>query len=402
MYLNIQDGNTSMQYTLTESYTKPYIKVNNESVLPLITDTSQGLQLKVQINNQTYRGAVYSSTSESASYLTSSSNKGDMSNTTALTSVKTTSVETLTSVATTSTAVTTATRTSKSTPMTKVVTTSTAVTTATRTSKSTPMTKVVTTSTAVTTATRTSKSTPMTRTTTSSFTDRYFKGIISYGPASRQFTETYEASFTRDQAPVSHSTSSLMQHSILLGSTAYMTRSNTVNRTSSKYSWTRLLSNLPNSITNKVVGGISYTLSTSLNSNGYLMTGITSGGGTSYYSGCYTLRSTSSNGVPYPTTYGVTETTSTSYTTSKYTSSTKPLTAVSTTSTSYTTSKYTSSTKPLTAISTTSTSYTTSKYTSKTAPLTKTVTYDVSYHTAVDTYGYTGVSSSSSSVETWN
>lgn len=100
MYLKIKNESNEKNYTLTSDYAKPYVVVRNgdvSSVLPLTPNTTQGLQLKVKLNDQTYRAMEYVSASgsssgtksASASYLTSSEGSAGMSSTTALTRAST-------------------------------------------------------------------------------------------------------------------------------------------------------------------------------------------------------------------------------------------------------------------------------------------------------------------------
>ena len=96
MYLEIKEGSSSKQYTLTDSYAKPYIKVSNQSVLPLTTNTTQGLQLKVSIGGSTMRGMEFNTMSTSVTYYSSAANPGIMSSTTALTRQSTSSTSYLT------------------------------------------------------------------------------------------------------------------------------------------------------------------------------------------------------------------------------------------------------------------------------------------------------------------
>ena len=84
MYLKVQYNNSIKQYTLTNNYNKPYIKVSN-SILPLTTNTTQGLCIKINHNNTTYRPLEYNSMSTSATYYTSGINSNGLSSTTALT-----------------------------------------------------------------------------------------------------------------------------------------------------------------------------------------------------------------------------------------------------------------------------------------------------------------------------
>ncbi len=97
MYLKIQNGQSTKQYTLTDNCAKPYINVGNQSRLPLTTSTTSGLQLKVNVNGiGLCRGMEYQSESASATYLTSAVNSNGLSNTTALTRQSTSSTSYLT------------------------------------------------------------------------------------------------------------------------------------------------------------------------------------------------------------------------------------------------------------------------------------------------------------------
>jgi len=84
MYLKIKNGTSVKQYTLTDSYAKPYIKVSG-SILPLTTQDTTGLRLKVKANNTTYRPLEYGSASASATYYTTSENTAGLSEITTLT-----------------------------------------------------------------------------------------------------------------------------------------------------------------------------------------------------------------------------------------------------------------------------------------------------------------------------
>lgn len=107
-YLVIKSASnaTPESYQLTNTYVNPKLAIKN-SYLPLTTNTLQGQQLKVKVNNVSYRAMVTStssySQSASATYLTSNVNSQGLSNTTALTRVQTTGVEYLTSQKTTDT-----------------------------------------------------------------------------------------------------------------------------------------------------------------------------------------------------------------------------------------------------------------------------------------------------------
>lgn len=90
MYIKIKNGSNVKQYTLTDAYQKPYIKVNN-NILPLTTRTTNGLHLKVKDNGQTYRPLEYkqssssSSVSGSRSWYSSNANGAGLYDLTALT-----------------------------------------------------------------------------------------------------------------------------------------------------------------------------------------------------------------------------------------------------------------------------------------------------------------------------
>ena len=105
MYLKIQNGATTKQYTLTSEYTKPYMKISGK-ILPLTTKTTTGLQIKgrnPKTTSITYRAMEYNSTSESAQYLTSSVDQAEMSSTTALTRASTSATIPLTCPSTSTT-----------------------------------------------------------------------------------------------------------------------------------------------------------------------------------------------------------------------------------------------------------------------------------------------------------
>ena len=84
MYLKVQYNNSIKQYSLTNNYNKPYIKVNG-SILPLTTNTTNGIHINIQANNTTYRPLEYQSMSTSNTYYTSAVNSNGLSSTTALT-----------------------------------------------------------------------------------------------------------------------------------------------------------------------------------------------------------------------------------------------------------------------------------------------------------------------------
>ena len=84
MYLKVQYNNSIKNYNLTNEYNKPYIKISN-SILPLTTNTTNGIHLNIQANNTTYRPLEYNSMSTSDTYYTSAVNSNGLSSTTALT-----------------------------------------------------------------------------------------------------------------------------------------------------------------------------------------------------------------------------------------------------------------------------------------------------------------------------
>ena len=84
MYLKVQYNNSIKPYTLTDNYNKPYIKVNG-SILPLTTNTTNGIHINIYANNTTYRPLEYNSMSTSDTYYTSAIQSNGLSSTTALT-----------------------------------------------------------------------------------------------------------------------------------------------------------------------------------------------------------------------------------------------------------------------------------------------------------------------------
>ena len=47
-YLKIEKNNTTKEYLLTDSFNKPYMHISG-SILPLTTNTTNGLHLKISI-----------------------------------------------------------------------------------------------------------------------------------------------------------------------------------------------------------------------------------------------------------------------------------------------------------------------------------------------------------------
>ncbi len=96
MNLNIKYSTSTKRYFLTSACSKPYLKVNNISYLPLTTKTTNGMYLKAKVGNQTYRALEYESISTSDTYYTSESASSGMSSTTALTTTDVTRTEAIT------------------------------------------------------------------------------------------------------------------------------------------------------------------------------------------------------------------------------------------------------------------------------------------------------------------
>lgn len=101
MNLNIKYSTSTKRYFLTSACSKPYLKVNNMSYLPLTTKTTNGMYLKAKVGNQTYRALEYESISTSETYYTSESVSSGMSSTTALTATEVTRTEAITESITT-------------------------------------------------------------------------------------------------------------------------------------------------------------------------------------------------------------------------------------------------------------------------------------------------------------
>lgn len=103
MYMKIKNGTNTKAYHLTESHEKPYIVVKNKGVLPLTTNTTQGLQMKVKINNVTYRPLEYKTASSENTYSLSKLDSQGLSSTTGLTKISTASIRYGTQYSTTNT-----------------------------------------------------------------------------------------------------------------------------------------------------------------------------------------------------------------------------------------------------------------------------------------------------------
>ena len=114
MYLKIEKGTKTKSYRLTDSTEKPYIMVQTsksdssgtttkKSYLPLTTNSSSGLYMKVEKGTETYRPLEYKSVSGSDTYSSSSEDVGNLSSTTALTRASTSNTIYGTKVSTTKT-----------------------------------------------------------------------------------------------------------------------------------------------------------------------------------------------------------------------------------------------------------------------------------------------------------
>ena len=85
MRLSAYNSTASTTYTLTEVQpNKPYLAVSN-SYLPLTTNTSQGVRMKIQSGTNSYRPMVYTSGSLESDYYTTSTDPGYMSSVSTLT-----------------------------------------------------------------------------------------------------------------------------------------------------------------------------------------------------------------------------------------------------------------------------------------------------------------------------
>lgn len=91
-YIKIKSGSTAKQYTLTNNYPKPYLRVSN-SYLPLTEATTTGMRLRVKTGAKSYRAMEYKSSSSSTTYRTTAASPSVLSSTTALTEEETTSVK---------------------------------------------------------------------------------------------------------------------------------------------------------------------------------------------------------------------------------------------------------------------------------------------------------------------
>ena len=103
MNLKVSNSVTTKTYALTNAApAKPYLNVSN-SFLPLTTNTTSGLKLKVTKNNNTYRALEYGTVSSSDTFYTSANVSDGLSSTTGLTRVSTSGTTYLTRASTSGT-----------------------------------------------------------------------------------------------------------------------------------------------------------------------------------------------------------------------------------------------------------------------------------------------------------
>ncbi len=103
MNLKVSNSVTTKTYALTNAApAKPYLNVSN-SFLPLTTNTTSGLKLKVTKNNNTYRALEYGTVSSSDTFYTSANVSDGLSSTTGLTRVSTSGTTYLTRASTSDT-----------------------------------------------------------------------------------------------------------------------------------------------------------------------------------------------------------------------------------------------------------------------------------------------------------
>lgn len=103
MDLKVSNSVTTKTYALTNvAPAKPYLNVSN-SFLPLTTNTTSGLKLKVTKNNKTYRALEYGTVSSSDTFYTSANVSDGLSSTTGLTRASTSGTTYLTRASTSGT-----------------------------------------------------------------------------------------------------------------------------------------------------------------------------------------------------------------------------------------------------------------------------------------------------------
>lgn len=103
MDLKVSNSVTTKTYALTNvAPAKPYLNVSN-SFLPITTNTTSGLKLKVTKNNNTYRALEYGTVSSSDTFYTSANVSDGLSSTTGLTRASTSGTTYLTRASTSGT-----------------------------------------------------------------------------------------------------------------------------------------------------------------------------------------------------------------------------------------------------------------------------------------------------------
>lgn len=167
MNLKVSNSVTTKTYALTNAApAKPYLNVSN-SFLPLTTNTTSGLKLKVTKNNNTYRALEYGTVSSSDTFYTSANVSDGLSSTTGLTRASTSGTTYLTRASTSDTKYGTRASTSGTTYLTRASTSDIKYGTRVSTSGTTYLTRASTSGTTYLTRASTSGTTYYTRASTS-------------------------------------------------------------------------------------------------------------------------------------------------------------------------------------------------------------------------------------------
>lgn len=144
MNLKVSNSIVTKTYTLTNQQpNKPYLNVG-ESYLPLTTSTKNGVKLKIQSGNNTYRPLEYGTVSSSDTFYTSANVSDGLSSTTGLTRTSTSGTTYLTRASTSNTVYGTRASTSGTTYLTRASTSGTTYLTRASTSGTTYLTRAST------------------------------------------------------------------------------------------------------------------------------------------------------------------------------------------------------------------------------------------------------------------
>lgn len=426
MNLKVSNSVTTKTYALTNAApAKPYLNVSN-SFLPLTTNTTSGLKLKVTKNNNTYRALEYGTVSSSDTFYTSANVSDGLSSTTGLTRASTSGTTYLTRASTSDTKYGTRASTSNTVYGTRVSTSGTKYGTRVSTSTTIYQTRASTSGTTYYTRASTSGTISSTYYTESVAVDYYQHYLVASGYYALPVSSSGyygRAIFGNTANFWSNISKSVTQYASFTVGNSYTQTATYV----TKYDRNSLYTNDRNHSVSYGHDGSYFILAKTTNQlfpwspiGNYGFKSTTNA--KSYYSSLSSCVQFSAGFGAYEwyqktsRTYSTTQQSTVisvdiwfkpgstyiaGYLTRASTSGTKYGTRASTSNTVYGTRASTSGTTYLTRASTSGTTYYTRVSTSGTTYLTRASTSGTNYGTRASTSGYSGVSSSSNSTTSW-